>query len=103
MEKIIFNSGENLSWKILFEMIINKAENDLKKYIDSWNYTWLWITAMRMPAFEISWEKSDEVWEKIREYIDENSEVYKDDTESFIDEKVWNSVFEILNFTSKKD
>ena len=84
MEKIVFDSWENLSWKTLFEMIVNKGENNLKKYIDSWNYNWIWITAMRMPSFEISWDKSDEVWKKIREYCEENFEPYESDIESFV-------------------
>ena len=97
MEKIIFNSGESLSWKILLDMIIKKAESNLQKYIDSWEYTWMWITAMRMPAYELVWEKSGEVFDIITKYVKENWTPYKNDVETTLveskkdNEKIKNS------------
>ena len=85
MKKIIFNSGESLSWKTLLDMIIKKAESNLQKYMDSWEYTWMWITAMRMPAYELVWEKSGEVFDIITKYVKENWKPYKDDVESFFE------------------
>jgi len=81
MEKIEFKWKFPLSGKILFEMIINKWEKRLQEYIDSWEYTWIWITAMRMPAYEIVWDSSGQVFKILAKYLKENWEPYVDSIE----------------------
>lgn len=89
-QEIEFKEDFPLSGKILYEMLINKANSDLKEYLESWKATGLWITWMRSPAFKIVWENADKVFETLTKYIEEIWEPYYDDVETTFEEPKFN-------------